>query len=760
MGGITLRIHRMTAAFGRLQGESLELREGLNILQAPNETGKSTWCAFLLSILYGINSRERDRAGFIADKNRYAPWSGIPMSGRLDCAAEQGEITLTRSTRRQTSPMGEFRAVYAGTNEPVPGLTGSNCGEELLGVSREVYARSAFIRQNGLAISQDAELERRIAALISSGEEDTSFTEARDALKRQLNRRRHNKTGQLPALEAERSDLERRRAESAELSRQLAQARRDAEVLAAREAALLEELDHCDRWEALRRRSALTAAEAEAAAAEQRAEDLRRQIGADRVPENDAIARLRGAIVNLETTRRAVDRARAERDEAMKALLRAEAAVSESPFAGQSPESARKEIQQTAQSSKIPGGVAVRELTIFFLFLAAGVGAAFALLSQSALSSALSWLLPGAVFAAFTAVGGVLSRLYRRHALSAARSTALLKRFGTADQDAIRQLAEDYAKLCEARDAAQANANAKSAAADTLYNSLSSNEQAILLEVRRFAPGAFDIPTADQLLRSCAVRRRELTEAESAAREARARREALSQQVPEVPEGPEAAPPARGRETAAAELAETRARLAEARSAADRLDGQLRAAGDPAALEGSIRELTDRIDALEREYSAIALALEALEAANTALQNRFSPELGRRAAEIFARLTGDRYTGVSLDRQFRLSAEPAGDAVFRDAALLSAGALDQLYLAVRLAICDLVLPPEKQAPLVLDDALASFDDARCAAALRYLKEAAGERQILLFTCHSREADFFAGDGEVFVQRLTSAAGRV
>ena len=750
----------MTAAFGRLQGESLELRDGLNILQAPNETGKSTWCAFLLAILYGINSRERDRAGFIADKNRYAPWSGVPMSGRMDCSAEQGELTLTRDTRRQTSPMGEFSAVYAGTGEPVPGLTGSNCGEELLGVSREVFARSAFIRQNGLAITQDAELERRIAALISSGEEDTSFTEARDALKRQLNRRRHNKTGQLPALEAERADLERRRAESESLVRQLTQARREADVLAEREAALLEELDLCDRWEALRRREALTDAEAASAAAEQRAVDLRRRIEADRVPENDAIARLRGAIVNLETTRRAVDRARAERDDAMKALLRAEAAVNESPFAGQSPESARKEVQQTAQSGRIPGGVAVRELAIFFLFLAAGVGAAFVLLSQTALSSVLSWLLPGVVFTAFTAAGGVLSRLYRRHALSVARSTALLKRFGTTDTEKISSMVDTYVQAIAARDAAQANANAKSAAADTLYNSLSSNEQGILLEVRRFAPDAFDIPTADQLLRQCAVRRKELSEAESAAREARARREALSQQVPEVPEGPEAAPPARDRGIAAAELAETRARLAEARSAADRLDGQLRAAGDPAALEGSIRELTDRIGELEGEYGALALALEALEAANTALQNRFSPELGRRAAEIFARLTGDRYTGVTLDRQFRLSAEPAGDTVFRDAALLSAGALDQLYLAVRLAICDLVLPPEKQAPLVLDDALASFDDARCAAALRYLKEAAGERQILLFTCHSREADFFAGDGEVFVQRLTSAAGRV
>lgn len=74
-----------------------------------------------LSILYGVNSRERDRAGFIADKNRFAPWSGAAMSGRMDCGTELGELTLTRATRRQTSPMGEFSAVYAGTNEPGAG---------------------------------------------------------------------------------------------------------------------------------------------------------------------------------------------------------------------------------------------------------------------------------------------------------------------------------------------------------------------------------------------------------------------------------------------------------------------------------------------------------------------------------------------------------------------------------------------------------------------------------------------------------------
>ena len=75
---------------------------------------------------------------------------------------------------------------------------------------------------------------------------------------------------------------------------------------------------------------------------------------------------------------------------------------------------------------------------------------------------------------------------------------------------------------------------------------------------------------------------------------------------------------------------------------------------------------------------------------------------------------------------------------------------------MRLAICDLVLPEEKRVPIVLDDALASFDDERCAAALRWLKEEGKRRQILLFTCHSREAAFFDGDGEVSVQRLTEA----
>lgn len=176
-------ILHLTGTFGRLDHSELSLTPGLNVLYAPNETGKSTWGAFIRTMLYGLSTRER---GPLADKNRYAPWTGATMQGRMDLTTHGDACTLLRETRRAASPLGEFSCTYTGTGTPVPGITGQNAGEVLLGVPREVFERSAFIGQNALAVDQDAELERRIAALITTGEEDTSYTESYDRLKKQL----------------------------------------------------------------------------------------------------------------------------------------------------------------------------------------------------------------------------------------------------------------------------------------------------------------------------------------------------------------------------------------------------------------------------------------------------------------------------------------------------------------------------------------------------------------------------------------------
>ena len=160
---------------------------------------------------------------------------------------------------------------------------------------------------------------------------------------------------------------------------------------------------------------------------------------------------------------------------------------------------------------------------------------------------------------------------------------------------------------------------------------------------------------------------------------------------------------------------------------------------------------------LMNEYRLWALpqALAALERAHSGLQARFSPALNRRAGELFAALTGGRYASIALNREFEASVRPAGDVLPRRALSLSRGTVDQLYLAVRLAVCELVLPAEEPCPLVLDDALANFDDGRCALALEALARLGEERQILLFTCHSREARLAEGREGAAVLRLQS-----
>lgn len=118
--------------------------------------------------------------------------------------------------------------------------------------------------------------------------------------------------------------------------------------------------------------------------------------------------------------------------------------------------------------------------------------------------------------------------------------------------------------------------------------------------------------------------------------------------------------------------------------------------------------------------------------------------MGARAAEIFSAITAGRYHKVLLSRDFSLSAETSGDVSGHDIQLLSQGAADQLYLAVRLAICDIVLPKGKRVPLILDDALLSFDEQRLHAALDYLSEESKNRQIILFSCQKREQAYLSG----------------
>ena len=172
-----------------------------------------------------------------------------------------------------------------------------------------------------------------------------------------------------------------------------------------------------------------------------------------------------------------------------------------------------------------------------------------------------------------------------------------------------------------------------------------------------------------------------------------------------------------------------------------------------AVLGAELSRLNERHQELEDQYEAISIAVDALKAANSDIQTRFSPILSHRAGEIMAALTGGRYRKLLFDSNLSAEAEVFGESVARNVISLSRGTADQLYLALRLAISELVLPKDETCPLILDDALVNFDTPRMELAMDWLMKAAENRQIILFTCHDRESSYAKAHGKVNITNI-------
>ena len=157
--------------------------------------------------------------------------------------------------------------------------------------------------------------------------------------------------------------------------------------------------------------------------------------------------------------------------------------------------------------------------------------------------------------------------------------------------------------------------------------------------------------------------------------------------------------------------------------------------GQEADLKAKLKQVRLRIGRLEETYAALEVAQEALRKATGELQRRFAPRIAKRTEELFGKFTAGRYETVRLKEDLSLEVGMQQEIKTYSVQWPSDGTVDQLYLALRLAVAEELTP---EAPLVLDDAMVRFDDARLATALNILTEMAENKQVILFTCQSRE----------------------
>ena len=138
---------------------------------------------------------------------------------------------------------------------------------------------------------------------------------------------------------------------------------------------------------------------------------------------------------------------------------------------------------------------------------------------------------------------------------------------------------------------------------------------------------------------------------------------------------------------------------------------------------------------LQFEINAIDIALETLSNLSATIRDSFGLYLNKEASSLISSITDGAYDSMSIDKDMNVFMNTSYKLIPMNQ--VSSGTLDQIYLALRLATARVIQKEGEAFPLIFDDSFVNYDRNRLAATLAWLY-GTYSRQIILFSCHSRE----------------------
>lgn len=177
-----------------------------------------------------------------------------------------------------------------------------------------------------------------------------------------------------------------------------------------------------------------------------------------------------------------------------------------------------------------------------------------------------------------------------------------------------------------------------------------------------------------------------------------------------------------------------------------------------AASEGELRSFAEKIPSVSEAEEAHAAAVEELQqvrelqetleltrrflvSAQTRVHRDIAPVLADTVRRWLPSVTAGRYQDVTVDPTTLKVSVCGPTRRWRDAARLSYGTAEQIYLLLRVALADHLTKGNDTCPLLLDDVTVHADSARTVDVLRLLLEIANHRQVVLFSQEQQVADW-------------------
>ncbi|NLW89116.1 MAG: AAA family ATPase [Clostridiaceae bacterium] len=780
-------------AFGKLKDFSFAFKEGLNCIAKENEFGKSTILAFIRAMFYGFPKRAK-RGNREYGRGKYEPWSAGGYGGTVTFSHGGRSYRIERRfSGRKAGDRVVLRDEQTGKATDTGDL---EIGEFLFEFSEAEFVNTFFIGQLSTNLYSTGcptnAVADRLANLAATGSEHFSFETADRNLKaaivamvaargdggliRDLEREREEWTGKL--LDSENRVLQIKEADTEieEIRQEADRAERDewTPVIQQRErqTKIIEQLrdeqsglesERAGRTERLRALEEMIAErkeyeKKEAERKKKREERIRlldkeaiewnitlsrRELEARRIEDELTEAANRHAM-DIPALARSCDRTTVERNQLEKekdALLEENGKYSE---------------DRSAREKAAFLRVWIPSALLSLLFAAAGLlGFILAEFLKDSKMIWLIWLfLPAAFFAAYSVI------LFLRYRRALAKFRQKKEMLGTRLSELNYTIAEVSARLKESqtelerakekfeliREGKMNAIRLIKGTIETIRSDLSKHDaerHALLSEIAA-EEAKTNAPISPETGTDSVVHPAVLTQPEEELISERAALSALNEKIAVLrdrfEEAVRAEKPLEERET------EIRSVIRNLREEVSRRSGHLESLSasrtDPSEIEERIDQIEERIRHAREYYDSLVLAAEAMSEASSEMERIFAPQVNEIAGRYLAKLSGKKYAAMRFDRDFSVEISDRSDGIYRDADFFSAGTVDQVYLALRLAIADMIDPSEEKMPLLLDDALVQYDDARARLAVRLFDELSSRRQIIMFTCHKSVEDLF------------------
>lgn len=165
----------------------------------------------------------------------------------------------------------------------------------------------------------------------------------------------------------------------------------------------------------------------------------------------------------------------------------------------------------------------------------------------------------------------------------------------------------------------------------------------------------------------------------------------------------------------------------------------------------ALSEISEKIKSYQYTGECIELAKQGLKNAQSRTQQQFAPGVSRFMSEILNEITCGKYECMTLNSNLQAMLVDRKSGAAYDDEYMSAGTLDQMYLALRFAMVNLIFA-DKECPIIcMDDALLNFDSERMNKATEYISSVLSKKaQVLFFTCRDTEKECFSASNLINV----------